>query len=224
MKKEKHWKDHFKYYDFFQNHFSKYRKLILLYAKYLKNKRKILDSGCGTGNLTLELLKQKHNVVAIDLNKFGLNVLRKKCKKYSKNLKVHRMDVEKIKFRNNSFDGVSSFFVVPFVKNNKEYFSEVYRVLRNNGKFVISIPSSKNLKGVIEIFERELKKKKILPKFKKEWGQFLKTTKVNESKALKGPPLRKIKNMLKKIGFTKIRSLKNPYKNHVYFIVCEKCQ
>lgn len=39
----------------------------------------VLDSGCGTGNVTIELLKNKHSVHAIDTSRKALGILKNKC-------------------------------------------------------------------------------------------------------------------------------------------------
>lgn len=39
----------------------------------------VLDSGCGTGNVTIELLKSRHSVHAIGASRYALNLLKNKC-------------------------------------------------------------------------------------------------------------------------------------------------
>ncbi len=48
-------------------------------------------------------------------------------------------------FKNDSFDLVTSFSVIPYVKNIDQFFDEVYRVLKKNGVGVFSIM---NLRGL----------------------------------------------------------------------------
>ncbi len=219
------WKHHFKYYDLFQNNSERYRKTIELHLKELKNFKKILDTGAGSGNLTFELLKQGKEVTAIDLDEFSLKLLKEKCKKYKDRLKVLIMNTQNLNFRNNEFNGVSSMFVIPFVGDNKRYFSEVYRVLKDNGKFTISVwaPVSDSWYGIIELLEKELKNKGLLPKFQKQWDYISQSSKVHVQNVLKGPKVDELKIILKKIGFKKIKDYpENPYKKYAYFLTCEK--
>src|SRR3989338_8961475 len=89
-----HWEAHFKFYDLFQMNYSKYRFMLDFHRKALKRSFLILDSGAGTGNLTLELLKEKHQVVAIDNNEPALKILLCKCKLYKDNLQIIRQDLK----------------------------------------------------------------------------------------------------------------------------------
>jgi ubiquinone/menaquinone biosynthesis C-methylase UbiE len=219
------WAHHFKYYDLFQNNFDKYRATIKFQLAKLTNCQKVLDSGAGSGNLTLGLLKKGKQVTAVDFNKFALKILKKKCKKYSKNLKVRQTDVTKLNFRPNEFDGVSSMFVISFVNDNKKYFSEVYRVLKKGGKFVISswasVPDA--WKGIIEIQKKELKRKGILPRYNLEWEHMMNSSKIAIDDVVNGPNFQKIKTMLKETGFKNIKNYpKNPYKKYAYFLTCKK--
>lgn len=52
---------------------------------------------------------------------------------------------EVLPFRNNSFDFITSYSVVPYVKNVNKFFSEMYRVIKPSGVAVIIIM---NLKGL----------------------------------------------------------------------------
>ena len=81
----------------------------------MKNCHIVLDSGCGTGNVTLELLKRGHIVYAVDNSKKALDILRKKCAKYSKQLHIHNIDAKKLPFDDEVFDGVTSMFVVYYM-------------------------------------------------------------------------------------------------------------
>ncbi len=219
------WKHHAKYYDLFQNNSTRYRNIIEIFLQELKECDKILDTGAGSGNLTLELLKQGHKVVAIDLDKFSLEILRKKCAAYSKNLNVLQMDVQALSFKHDEFDGVSSMFVIPFVKNNKKYFSEVYRVLKKKGKFTISTwaPIVDSWYGIIGLQTKELEQKKILPKYQKEWNYTMESAKIAINDVLKGSNLEKLKIMLKKAGFKNIKEYpNNSYGKYAYFLSCEK--
>lgn len=218
------WEYHFKYYDLFQNSFDNYRDVINLHLKELKKFKKILDTGAGTGNLTLELLKQKHFVTAVDSNKYSLDVLKNKCKNYIKNLNVQLMDVQEFKFEDESFDGVSSMFVIPFVNDCEKYLSEVYRVLREGGKFTLSAWTPvQDRTSLMKERELELKKKKILPKYQKEWEIILKSAKILAKEVQKGFETNELKSSLEKIGFKQVNILKNnPYKKYSCFITCIK--
>ena len=52
------------------------------------------------------------------------------------------MDASKLSFIENSFDAVTSFFTLMYIDkdNHEQIFSEIYRVLKNDGEFILWIP------------------------------------------------------------------------------------
>lgn len=221
---EKLWEHHFKYYDLFQNNFDKYKATIDFHLNKLRKYHRILDTGAGTGNLTLELLKKGHKVVAVDSNSLSLSILKKKCDKYSENLTVNKINVEKLDF-NGGFDGVSSMFVIPFVKDNKKYFSGVYKALKINGIFTISAwaPLSDSWLKLKAVVEKEMKKKGFLPKYQKEFDHISESSEVNGRIVSEGRNIKEIKELLIEIGFLDIEEFsENIYNKYAYFLTCKK--
>lgn len=218
------WEHHFKFYDLFQNNSRRYRDTLSINLKELKPYKKILDTGAGSGNLTLELLKEGHEVFAVDIKESPLKILKEKCKEYDKKLKVMNMDVHQLEFKDEEFDAVSSMFVIPLIKNNKKYLSEVHRILKKGGKLVISgwSPVKDSWKGVMEMLEEELKQKKLLPKYKKEWKYITESSKINVQTVLRGAKSEGIKKILERIGFRKVMFLESPYKKYAYIITASK--
>lgn len=219
------WKHHFRYYDLFQNNSDRYVKTLKLNAKELEDFHKILDGGAGTGNLTLELLKQGHEVVAVDLDDFSIELLKEKCADFLDKLKILKMDVQELDFEDEFFDGVVSIFVLSFVENSEKYFSEVYRVLKPAGKLTISswAPVEDSWIGIMDLLEEELKEKKLLPKYQKEWDYIEESSGENLKKVLQGPSLKETEEMLRKVGFKNLQEFdENPFGKYAYSLSCEK--
>lgn len=228
-KKTSHWSKHFKFYDLFQMNFSNYLTMIDFHRKNMTGLKNILDSGAGSGNLTLMLLKDKHKVVAIDNNDTALNILRNKCKKYRANLIIKKQDLNKpLKLKSQSFDGVISSIVIPFLNNNLKYFQEIHRVLKSNGVLSLSIWLPKrglmDSKYMMPKLEKELKAKKLLPKFDKEWKEIWITSRENEDTIVRnGLKKKEIISLLKKVGFIEIKEWsKKPYGGYVFFAIVRK--
>jgi len=222
-----HWEAHFKFYDLFQMNYSKYRFMLDFHRKALKRSFLILDSGAGTGNLTLELLKEKHQVVAIDNNEPALKILLGKCKLYKDNLQIIRQDLtNKLEFKDNSFEGISSSFVIPFVQNIKFYLSENYRVLKNNGIFSISmgLPKKEVMKYIMDNSEKEAENAELIPKYKQQWDKLWETSKVNEKLIMNAAISEKeIIRMLKQQRFKDIKKAdEDPYERYVLLLTCRK--
>ncbi len=105
------------------------------YRSIMKTFRgKILDVGCGLGEL-LELYK---NSVGIDKNSYCVEYCRKKGHK------CFVGDIYKIPFKKNSFNGILISHVFEHLSNPKRAIKEVKRVLKNNGKLLIIVPTEKD--------------------------------------------------------------------------------
>lgn len=97
----------------------------------IKNADKILDVGCGTGNIIdyiSRFLNPKAKFYCLDLDKNP--VLSEKIE-FSK----CDVDVETFPFSDNEFDVVISFFVIEHLKNPQNLFSEAFRTLKSGGYF-----------------------------------------------------------------------------------------
>lgn len=129
--------------------------------------KKILDAGAGTGRLAVELARQGAFVTALDISGEMLKVLAGK----SKYIALAVGDVEDMPFEKNTFDWVVSAFVIVHLKDPTRFFDEVYRVLKDGGKFLVTNinqkepPEVETLEGVIKIesyYHRPEKIKEIL--------------------------------------------------------------
>jgi len=115
--------------------------------------KKILDAGAGTGRLAAELARLSADVTALDVSEEMLKVLKKKNNKIATVVG----DVESLPFEANSFDWVVSAFVIVHLKNPTKFFDEVYRVLKDGGKFLVTNinqkepPEVETKKGKIKI-------------------------------------------------------------------------
>jgi len=166
-----HWEAHFRFYDKFQMAYSKYCAMLDFHRNTLKECHFVLDSGAGTGNLTLQLLREGHQVMAVDYSRNALDLIRRKCQKYDNQLQTQEIDLgNKLPFSENYFDGVASSFVIPFVCNIRVYLLENYRVLKKGGILSLSVPLP--IRGVMDYvmgnLEKEAESKGLLPKYKTE--------------------------------------------------------
>ncbi len=109
------------------------RDVFLKMIQPLKEK-KVLDIGCGTGR-TIELLKTyPMEITALDISEKMLKVVEKKFH----DVKTVKADLNSLPFPDNTFDAVTAMFVIVHLKNLQVAFSEVYRVLKDGGVFILS--------------------------------------------------------------------------------------
>ena len=109
-----------------------------IYHQHFKNFNKILDSGCGTGMYIQKIVPYYKDIYAIDTNE---KMLEKIKEKNFKNVKVSSNSCFDTKFNDNFFDGIMSNQVIQHLggkENIEKFIKESARILRKNGKIIIS--------------------------------------------------------------------------------------
>ena len=134
-------------YDFTTAQLNRYQRLqaTCIGKLELKDNDRILCVGVGTGNEVLRILRTNGavKIVGVDYSKTALRKAYKKASKLGKEIKVLLMDARRLKFAVGSFDKVVSLHVMDFIKENREATTEILRVLKDGGQFVITYPSDK---------------------------------------------------------------------------------
>ena len=100
----------------------------------MKEKEFVLDVGCGTGNLTMALLRRlglSGRIVAIDISKQMLEQARKKVG--DTRVTWHQTSASKIPVGKEQIDRVLCFSVWPHFEDSDAIVKEFYRVLRPGG-------------------------------------------------------------------------------------------
>ncbi len=125
----------------------------LLSGITLPKPQRLLDVGCGTGAMSV-FLQQYGSVVSMDYSQLALSF----CKK--RNLKkICRGDALKLPFLEASFDVVTVFDVLyhQWIKNDVLALKEFYRILKPNGKLLITDSAFSFLSGKHDqfVFARE---------------------------------------------------------------------
>ncbi|MFH1762236.1 MAG: class I SAM-dependent methyltransferase, partial [bacterium] len=110
----------------------KYRNDLVL--NYLSNESRHLDLGCGQGYLVIN--SPCNSVIGIDkTGGFG------KKSRGAELTALPGFDLEKpFEFEDNSFDIVTSVALIEHISNIRFFFTEVWRVLKNEGKFLFTTP------------------------------------------------------------------------------------
>lgn len=97
----------------------------------------ILDAGCGTGILALELAGRGLRVTGVDLSEKMLALARQKI--YGHKVGFLRADICALPFSNGYFDAVICFTVLEFVGEPENALRELWRVLKPGGRLVIGV-------------------------------------------------------------------------------------
>lgn len=201
-----------------------YSRILEIHLDELQNCENIIDLGCGTGILTIKYLENNQSVTAIDLAEESLSVLKQKGKKFPK-LKILKSDMCDLKeFEKESFDGASSMIASHLVDNYRKHISEVYRILKSKGKFIITARcAGQDQEKIIEIVKKSLLDANKLEEYHKEFvilrDQLLSTAR-KRSKSLFSTEEAKL--ILQNAGFRNIKEFKNESEDVMYSLSAEK--
>jgi demethylmenaquinone methyltransferase/2-methoxy-6-polyprenyl-1,4-benzoquinol methylase len=104
-----------------------------------------LDLACGPGNYVLEMAKKASNVVGVDYSEKMIAIAQNKlCQSITLNKKISLIQMDVLDYiktvPDNFFDVVISALLLSYVKQADEIVSEIYRILKPGGRFVMSNP------------------------------------------------------------------------------------
>ncbi|MFM2267465.1 MAG: bifunctional demethylmenaquinone methyltransferase/2-methoxy-6-polyprenyl,4-benzoquinol methylase [Bacteroidota bacterium] len=123
----------------------------------------VLDVATGTADLALAIAKTigASEVEGIDISNEMLNVGREKVKKagLERVIRLNEGDSEKIPFADNNFDAVSVAYGVRNFEHLEQGLSEMYRVLKPNGRVVVlefSRPTAFPLKQLFNFYFKNI--------------------------------------------------------------------
>ena len=185
----------------------KWRKKVVEIVK-LQNPDSILDIATGTGDLAINLTKTNaKKIIGLDISEGMLNVGREKINLKQLNHTIDMVvgDSENLPFENDSFDAITVAFGVRNFETLEKGLSEILRVLKPGGIFVIletSVPTKFPFRqGYFmhtKIFLPLIGK--LFSKDKQAYG-YLSTS------AAKFPYGEAFNNILKKTGFIQVKDL-----------------
>jgi len=130
-------------------------------ARNIQNQSKVLDAGCGTGLLSLELEDKGCEIHGIDVSKVAIE----KAKKHVPDGKFVQGFLEKLPYGDKEFDAVCCSQTLEHLRDPALVLKEMYRVLRDGGLMLVTMPIQNlladrlhlhifGLYEVIELFEQ----------------------------------------------------------------------
>ena len=124
--------------DFMSIGVHRYWKKSLINMMNPRDKRKLVDVACGTGDvgkLFLDVTNKEAEITCIDPNKRMIDQGKQKLSNY-KNVKWIISPAEKLPLSDNSFDYYTISFGLRNTKNLNKVLSEAYRVLKPGGRYL----------------------------------------------------------------------------------------
>jgi demethylmenaquinone methyltransferase/2-methoxy-6-polyprenyl-1,4-benzoquinol methylase len=180
-------------------------KVVKIVGKH--NPGTILDIATGTGDLAISLTKTSATkIIGLDISEGMLSVGRKKIEKLNLNNKIEMVlaDSEEIPFEDASFDAITVAFGVRNFENLEKGLSEIYRVLKTGGIFVVletSIPTKTPYKQGYKFYST-----KILPSIGRIFSKDKVAYKYLSDSAAAFPYGESFNNILRKTGFIAIEN------------------
>lgn len=182
------------------------KKVVAIIAK--TQPKRILDIATGTGDLAINLAEtEAQEIIGLDISDGMLEVGRKKiaAKKLDNKIKMMLGDSENLPFEDNSFDAITVAFGVRNFEELEKGLSEILRVLKPNGTFVIletSVPIKTPFKQGYKFYS-----KYILPTIGKVFSKDRVAYSYLSESASVFPYGEALNNILRQIGFTNVKDL-----------------
>jgi len=170
-----------------------------------KNPQNILDIATGTGDLAISLTATNaKEIIGLDISDGMLEVGRQKISSKNLNGMISMVigDSEDLPFEDSSFDAITVAFGVRNFENLEKGLSEILRVLKPNGLFVIletSVPTNPIYKAGYKFYS-----KLILPSIGKLFSKDRVAYKYLSESASVFPYGEVLNNILRKIGFINV--------------------
>jgi ubiquinone biosynthesis O-methyltransferase len=98
---------------------------------------KVLDVGCGDGELALELTRRGAIVTGIDASAAMIEAAKDRAKRHNADIAFKVAMAERLPFPDEQFDVVTAITILCFVDDAVPVFREIARVLRPKGRLVI---------------------------------------------------------------------------------------
>ena len=171
---------------------------------YVENK-KVLDIACGSGYGTELLSSKAEEIWGGDIDEESIKNAREN---YSgENIHFRQMDVGELPFEDNSFELVVSFETIEHIDEYKKFLVEIKRVLKSDGKLILSTPDrgvTKRLGIKNPYHKKEFFKKEIINQIESDYKIEIFGQRPVEKMNLKQIIYQKIYFVLRDIGLSQI--------------------
>ena len=102
------------------------------------NGKTILDLGCGTGWYIEQFTKANANVIAVDSSKSMLKIAQARLNNPFIKYYCHDLNLPLSFLADNSVDHIVAPLVIHYIKDWNNFFAEMYRLIKSEGKFCFS--------------------------------------------------------------------------------------
>ena len=133
-------------------------------GKYFTPTDKILDIGCGTGDITFEMARKTQEVYATDISEGMISVAKQKAIiKNITNIHFIQTDHFDMKFQSGSFDVITAFNMLQYVNVKQNLYDKIYELLKPHGLFISSTVCLRERRSALRFIMAGLTALKIVP-------------------------------------------------------------
>ncbi len=120
------------------------------------NGKTILEIGCGRGSFSNYIVKGFRGIEKLYACDYSGWALEKGKMNGAKSARIiwQKEDIQKLSFKDNSFDVIISCETIEHVASPNLALKEIYRVLKPGGKFILTCPNYFNLFGIWCLYRR----------------------------------------------------------------------
>ncbi len=178
--------------------------------KFVHKNSKILEIGCGTGRICINLAKDLYkNIIAIDIAKNMIKRTRKNMREQNVLFPTYTMSASRLKVLNMKFDAIlfmyNGFCDIPQKSNREKTLKVIYDCLKKGGLFIFTTQDrDNNIENYKQFWEEE--KEKYLSGKKKELGDLERIKFENVKTYVNVPTKTEIFELLNKVSFNIIFS------------------
>jgi ubiquinone/menaquinone biosynthesis C-methylase UbiE len=135
----------------------------MIEAHGVPQRSRILDVGCGPGELVSSLLNKDYDVWGVDISQGMVETARKvlEANGFLSTNRIFVCDIENLSFKDSFFDVVVAAGVMEYQKREDESLSEMRRVLKLGGYLVLNVTIRYSYMNVLDNLYRQFRKQRI---------------------------------------------------------------
>ena len=133
-------------------------------GKYFTPTDKILDIGCGPGDITIEIARKTKEVYATDISEGMIGAAKERAiNENITNIQFIHTDLSDMKFQSDSFDVITAFNVLQYINAKQNLYDKIYELLKPNGLFISITACLRERKSALRFILAGLTSMKIVP-------------------------------------------------------------